>query len=67
METSDFQIPQHDAATLRRHFRRRLIIVIVAVVILTTGIVGFNLVKAHFIAQALHRTHRPGRRSRRPP
>ena len=59
METSHNPIPRHDAATLRRLYRRRLIIVIVSVLILASGIVGFNLVKAHFIAQVLAQNASP--------
>jgi membrane fusion protein, multidrug efflux system len=59
VETSEVQTPQYDAATLRRVFRRRLIIIIASVLVLTIGIVGFNLVKAHFIAQALAQNASP--------
>jgi membrane fusion protein (multidrug efflux system) len=59
VETSQFQTPQYDAATLRRLFRRRLIIVIIAVLVFATLIIGFNLVKAHFIAQALAQNASP--------
>jgi membrane fusion protein, multidrug efflux system len=59
VETSHIQIPQHDPATQRRLFRRRLIIVIVSVLILAGGIVGFNLFKAHMIAQVLAQNASP--------
>jgi membrane fusion protein, multidrug efflux system len=59
VETSQVQTPQYDAATLRRVFRRRLIIILAAVVVLTVGIVGFNLVKAHFIGLALAQNASP--------
>ncbi|HEY4338360.1 MAG TPA: efflux RND transporter periplasmic adaptor subunit [Steroidobacteraceae bacterium] len=59
METSQIQTPQYDAATLRRVFRRRLIIILAAVALLTVGIVGFNLVKAHFIGLALAQNASP--------
>ena len=59
METSENQTPQYDAPTLRRVFRRRLIIIVIAVLVLAIGIVGFNLVKAHFIAQALAQNASP--------
>jgi membrane fusion protein (multidrug efflux system) len=59
VETSENQTPQYDAPTLRRVFRRRLIIIVIAVLVLTIGIVGFNLVKAHFIAQALAQNASP--------
>jgi membrane fusion protein (multidrug efflux system) len=59
VETSQIQTPQYDAATLRRVFRRRLIIILAAVALLTVGIVGFNLVKAHFIGLALAQNASP--------
>jgi len=59
VETSENQTPQYDAPTLRRVFRRRLIIIVIAVLVLAIGIVGFNLVKAHFIAQALAQNASP--------
>jgi membrane fusion protein (multidrug efflux system) len=59
VQISDVQIPQHDPETLRRLFRRRLIIIIVAVLLLTAGILGFNLVKAHFIGLALAQNAAP--------
>jgi membrane fusion protein, multidrug efflux system len=59
VETSQVQTPQYDAATLRRVFRRRLIIIIASVLVLTIGIVGFNLVKAHFIGLALAQNASP--------
>jgi membrane fusion protein (multidrug efflux system) len=59
VENSEIQTPQYDAVTLRRVFRRRIIIIGVAVLILTVGILGFNLVKAHFIAQALAQNASP--------
>jgi membrane fusion protein (multidrug efflux system) len=59
VETSHVPIPQHDPATLRRLFRRRLIIVIVSVLILAGGIVGFNVFKAHMIAQVLAQNASP--------
>jgi len=59
VETSEVQTPQYDAATLRRVFRRRLIIIIAAVLVLTIAIVGFNLVKAHFIGLALAQNASP--------
>ncbi len=59
MQTSEIQIPQYDADTLRRVFRRRMIIIVVAVLVLAVGIVGFNLVKAHFIAKALAQNASP--------
>ncbi len=59
METSQFQLPKHDAATTRRLFRRRLIIVIVSLLILASGIVGFNLFKAHMIGQVLAQNASP--------
>src|ERR1700743_1802311 len=52
-------MPRHDAATTRRLFRRRLIIVIVSVLILASGIIGFNLFKAHIIAQVLAQNASP--------
>ncbi|HEY6454329.1 MAG TPA: efflux RND transporter periplasmic adaptor subunit [Steroidobacteraceae bacterium] len=59
MQTSDIQTPQYDADTLRRVFRRRMIIIVIAVLVLATGIFGFNLVKAHFIAKALAQNASP--------
>jgi membrane fusion protein, multidrug efflux system len=59
METSHIELPRYDAATLRRLFRRRLIIVVVSVLILAGGIVGFNLFKAHIIAQVLAQNASP--------
>ena len=59
MQTSEIQPPQYDADTLRRVFRRRLIIIVAAVLVLAIGIVGFNLVKAHFIGQALAQNASP--------
>ncbi|HEY1899785.1 MAG TPA: efflux RND transporter periplasmic adaptor subunit [Steroidobacteraceae bacterium] len=59
MQTSQFQPPQHDPATLRHLYRRRLIIVIVSVLILASGIVGFNLFKAHMISQVLAQNASP--------
>jgi membrane fusion protein (multidrug efflux system) len=59
VQISDVQIPQHDPETLRRLFRRRLIIIILAVLLLTAGILGFNLVKAHFIGLALAQNAAP--------
>ena len=59
MQTSEVQIPHHDPDTLRRLFRRRLIIIVVVLLILAIGIVGFNLVKAHFIAKALAQNASP--------
>jgi membrane fusion protein, multidrug efflux system len=59
VETSQTPIPKYDAATTRRLFRRRLIIVIVSVLILASGIIGFNLFKAHMIAQVLAQNASP--------
>jgi len=59
VETSQHPIPRHDAATLRRLFTRRLIIVVVTVLILAGGIVGFNVFKAHMIAQVLAQNASP--------
>jgi membrane fusion protein, multidrug efflux system len=59
VQTSEIQTPQYDADTLRRVFRRRLIIIVAVVLVLAIGIVGFNLVKAHFIAQALAQNASP--------
>ena len=59
METSQIQIPQYDADTQRRMFRRRLIIITVIVLLLAVGIIGFNLVKAHFIGLALAQNASP--------
>jgi len=59
VQISEFHIPRHDPDTLRRLFRRRLIIIGVTVLILATGIVGFNLVKAHFIGLALAQNAAP--------
>ncbi len=59
MPTSDIQIPQYDPDTLRRLFRRRLIIIVLAVMLLTACIVGFNLIKAHFIGLALAQNAAP--------
>jgi membrane fusion protein, multidrug efflux system len=59
VQTSDIQIPQHDVETLRRLFRRRIIVISLVVVVLASGIIGFNLVKAHFIAQALAQNASP--------
>jgi membrane fusion protein (multidrug efflux system) len=55
----DIPTPHHEPETLRRLFRRRLIIVSTVVVILGSAIIGFNLVKAHFIAQALAQNASP--------
>lgn len=59
METSQLQIPRHDPATTRRLFRRRLIIIGVSLLILASGIIGFNLFKAHMIAQVLAQNASP--------
>ena len=59
MQTSEIQPPQYDADTLRRVFRRRMIIIVIAVLVLAVAIVGFNLVKAHFIAKALAQNASP--------
>ncbi|MGC1459980.1 MAG: efflux RND transporter periplasmic adaptor subunit [Steroidobacteraceae bacterium] len=59
MQSYDIPTPHHEPETLRRLFRRRLIIVSTVVVILGSAIIGFNLVKAHFIAQALAQNASP--------
>jgi membrane fusion protein (multidrug efflux system) len=59
VQSSDFQMPNPDAAQLRHQLRRRSIIVGGVVLLLATGIIGFNLVKAHFIAQALAQNASP--------
>jgi membrane fusion protein (multidrug efflux system) len=59
VETSEIPAAHYDAATLRRLFRRRLIIIIVVVLFLATVIIGFNLVKAHFIGLALAQNASP--------
>jgi len=59
VETSEPQIPKYDAIRLRRAYRRRLIIVIVTVLFLASGIVGFNLFKAHIIAGVLAQNASP--------
>jgi membrane fusion protein (multidrug efflux system) len=59
VQNSDFQIPDHDAATVRRRLRGRAIIMSLVVVVLAVCIIGFNLVKAHFIAQALAQNAAP--------
>src|SRR5580704_7540603 len=52
-------MPNPDAAQLRHQLRRRSIIITIVVLFLATGIIGFNLVKAHFIAQALAQNASP--------
>ncbi len=59
MHSYDGPTPQHEPETLRRLFRRRLIIVSTVVVILGSAIIGFNLVKAHFISEALAQNASP--------
>jgi len=59
VETSDIQTPHYEPDTLRRMFRRRVIIIAVIVLILAAGIIGFNLVKAHFIGLALAQNASP--------
>ncbi|HEV2703883.1 MAG TPA: efflux RND transporter periplasmic adaptor subunit [Steroidobacteraceae bacterium] len=59
MQNADFQIPDHDEETVRRRLRGRAIIMGLIVVVLAVGIIGFNLVKAHFIAQALAQNAAP--------
>ncbi len=59
MENSEIPAVYYDQATLRRVFRRRLIIIIVSVLVLAVVIIGFNLVKAHFIGLALAQNASP--------
>jgi membrane fusion protein, multidrug efflux system len=59
VQTPDIHTPEYDADTLRRAFRRRIIIISLVVLVLAGGIIGFNLVKAHFIAQALAQNASP--------
>jgi membrane fusion protein, multidrug efflux system len=59
VETSQIPSVHYDADTLRRKFRLRIIIITIVVLFLATGIIGFNLVKAHFIAQALAQNASP--------
>jgi membrane fusion protein (multidrug efflux system) len=47
------------SADLRRKFRLRSIIMTVVVLVLATGIIGFNLIKAHFIGLALAQNASP--------
>lgn len=59
MENSEIPSVHYDADTLRRKFRIRIIIITIVVLFLATGIIGFNLVKAHFISQALAQNASP--------
>jgi membrane fusion protein (multidrug efflux system) len=59
VQSPDFQIPQHDAETLRRLFRRRLIIVSVVMLVIVSGLTGVKLLGAHRYAQALAQNASP--------
>ncbi len=59
MQSSEFQLPEHDEATRRRRLRGRTIIVSLVVLVFAVLIIGWNLVKAHFIAQALAQNATP--------
>ncbi len=59
MQSSDFQLPNHDEETRRRLLRGRTLIISLLVLVLAVLIIGWNVVKAHFIARALAQNASP--------
>jgi membrane fusion protein, multidrug efflux system len=59
VQSSEFHLPEYDEETRRRRMRGRTIIVSLVVLVLAVLIIGWNLVKAHFIAQALAQNAAP--------